>query len=542
MSSDLGVASGLAAPMLVVRPTAAPAAAVASFVGTDAATGGNWTSAYGADGYAILGGQTSLPSYATLTPTAALTCIWAPTTSDPRALLTSPTGSPSARVAGCWYSPSSFSLDAKISDGATHQVSLYALDWDLYLGGRSEQVDVVDDATGAVLDSRTLTAFSGGVYATWQISGDVTFRVTNTGSQLDNAVVDALFFGGKPAGANPTPAPAPYTPSQVRHAYGFDQVGLDGTGQTIAIIDAYDDPNIAADLATFDRRFGLPAADFVKATPFGTPRYDAGWSQEISLDVEWAHAIAPGARILLVEALSASSTDLLNAVDYAVSQGVKQISMSWGGGEFSGESTLDSHFNKPGVTFFASAGDSGAAAGWPAISPYVTAVGGTNLKIDAGGNRISETGWTGSGGGTSTRVSRPSYQNGFQSSSFRQMPDVSYDADPNTGFYVYDSNGGGGWYQIGGTSAGAPQWAGLAALVNQGRVAAGKATLGTGLNYGANTALYQLAGGSSYTNARGDFYDVTSGSNGTSAKTGYDTVTGLGSPVAHKLIADLIAS
>lgn len=339
-----------------------------------------------------------------------------------------------------------------------------------------------------------------------------------------------------------TTASAPYTPAQIRHAYGFDQVPWDGSGQTIAIVDAYDDPTIANDLAVFDQQFALPAPpSFVKATPQGTPAYDSGWAGEIALDVEWAHAIAPGARILLVEAKSSSLTDLLGAVDYAVSQGASQVSMSWGGSEFRGETNSDSHFNHPGVTFLASSGDNGAGVSYPAASLYVTSVGGTTLQLDTSGNRLAESAWSGSGGGTSTTEARPGYQAGFLGGKKRGVPDVAYNADPNTGFFVYDTSSGGAWWQVGGTSAGAPQWAGLIALANQGRLAAGQPLLGKGLTLGTNQALYKLAGGASYTNASGDYLDITSGSNGHPATTGYDLVTGLGSPTAATLVPDLIS-
>ncbi len=348
---------------------------------------------------------------------------------------------------------------------------------------------------------------------------------------------------GRPAAFGPNAAgaavPGPYTPAQIRHAYGVDQLANDGAGQTIAIVDAYDNPTIAQDLAAFDRQFNLPDATLIKATPGGgTPAVDAGWALEIALDVEWAHVIAPKATILLVEANSNNDADLLAGVDYAVAHGAQQVSMSWGGGEFNGASSLDPYFNHPGVTFFASAGDSGAAVEFPAVSPYVTGVGGTTLSLDAAGNKISETVWAGSGGGVSAYVPRPSYQAGFQNTGRRNVPDVAYDADVNSGVYVRNQ---GNWYVVGGTSAGAPQWAGLTALVNQGRAAAGSSPLGTGQAFGTNSVLYQLAGGTGYTNPNGDYFDITQGSNGTPATTGYDTATGLGSPVANKIVPDLIA-
>ena len=280
-------------------------------------------------------------------------------------------------------------------------------------------------------------------------------------------------------------ASAPYTPAQVRNAYGFDKVSYDGTGQTIAVVDAYDDRNIASDLKTFDRTFGLAdPPSFVKATPEGTPQSDPNWAGEISLDVEWAHAIAPKAKILLVEAATSSWTDLINAVDYARKQpGVAVVSMSWGGGEFAGEAAYDTAFTTPvghtGVAFVASSGDGGAGAQYPAVSPNVLAVGGTSLTITTAAAYVGEKAWSDSGGGPSQYEAEPSYQDQVQTSGKRTSPDVAYNADPNTGFYVYDtvpdSNGDTGWFSYGGTSAGAPQWAALIALADQGRAAAGLA-------------------------------------------------------------------
>lgn len=324
-----------------------------------------------------------------------------------------------------------------------------------------------------------------------------------------------------------------YSPAQIRHAYGFDQVGWNGAGQTIAIVDAYDAPTVAADLHTFDVKFGLtdPKLTVAKMTSGGrSPAYNAGWSTEIALDVEWAHAVAPGANILLVEAVSSSLSDLLTAVNYARSQpGVSVISMSWGAGEFSGEGSYDSYFTTPaghtGVTFVASSGDNGAPASWPSISTNVLSVGGTSLTLGSGGTYVSEKGWSGSGGGYSPYVSEPSYQRGVQSTGHRSNPDVSYDADPYSGFYVCQK---GSWYAVGGTSAGAPQWAGLIAVANQGRAAAGRAPLSSALQ-----AIYGLAAA--------DFHDITVGSNGYKAGVGYDAVTGRGSPIVSLVVRDLVA-
>ena len=362
--------------------------------------------------------------------------------------------------------------------------------------------------------------------------------------QLNRGLGSGGSSAGGGSGITGTPAPAvpsqTMTPSMIRHAYGFDQLTLTGAGQTIAIVDAYDDPNIETDLAVFSQKFGLPNADFTKVVAStGTPAFNASWAYEIALDVEWAHAIAPGAKIVLVEAASASYPDLLKAVDTAVGLGANIVSMSWGGGESASDVANNAHFNHPGVTFTAAAGDAGKGTLGPSSSPYVVAVGGTTLSTDPLGNRMSETAWSGSGGGVSTYQSRPNYQLGFNPSNHRASPDVSYDASPTTGFQVYNSTGY-GWAVVAGTSAGAPQWAGLFALVNQGRAQIGRAPIGNGLQYGVNNALYALAGGSKYTNAGGNFHDVSIGGNGYGAGPGYDLVTGLGSPAANRLIPSLI--
>src|SRR5262249_13504992 len=181
-----------------------------------------------------------------------------------------------------------------------------------------------------------------------------------------------------------------------------------------------DDPNIANDLHRFDLQFGLPDPTFTKVNQRGgstPPAADGGWAAGIALDVEWAHAIAPRANILLVEADDNSGTNLLAPVDFARRQPVVAVvSMSWGGGELSNESSFHSKFRTPagqtGVAFVASSGDAGAPPEWPAISANVVAVGGTSLQLDGAGNYQSETGWGGSGGGISAFLSQPAYQNG----------------------------------------------------------------------------------------------------------------------------------
>jgi hypothetical protein len=349
-----------------------------------------------------------------------------------------------------------------------------------------------------------------------------------------------------------------YSPAQIASAYAFNHVSLPtgtkaGAGQTIAIIDAYSDPNITSDLSTFDSHFSLSAPPTFKivsqtGSTSSLPATNASWGVEITLDVEWAHAMAPGANILLVEANSANDSDLLTAVNYARSaSGVSVVSMSWGGPDFSGQSTYDSTFTTPSghapVTFIASSGDSGSSGGpdWPADSPNVLAVGGTSISISASSALTSETGWSGSTGGVSSIVTEPAYQRVAQTTGHRTEPDVSYDADPNTGFALYDSlasSGLSGWYIAGGTSAGSPQWASLIAIADQLRASAGKATLD-----GPSTTLPTLysAYASSSTYAA-DFHDVTSGSSSStiSAKVGYDEVTGIGSPKASAVVSTLV--
>lgn len=336
-----------------------------------------------------------------------------------------------------------------------------------------------------------------------------------------------------------------FTPSQIRHAYGVDNLSYDGTGQTIALVIAYDNPTIAADLHSFDTRFGLPDPNLTVATPQGQPAYNAGWAQESALDVEWAHSLAPGADILLVEARSNSNNDLYAAVDYARNYpGVSVISMSWGGPESSFQSAYNFHFTTPadhnGVTFVAASGDSGGRTSYPSTSPNVVSIGGTRLLL-SGSTYSSESGWTGSGGGPSSVASNgtPDYQQGWQSSGRRTTPDVSSVADPNTGVYVVFR---GGLYQFGGTSASAPQWAGIIALADQGLSDGGYDTLdGPGQTL---PALYGIAANdyATYGDYDGiDYHDITTGRAGSySAGAGYDYVTGLGSPVADGLVPDLI--
>jgi subtilase family serine protease len=334
-------------------------------------------------------------------------------------------------------------------------------------------------------------------------------------------------------------SPVGYVPQQISHAYGFDLLTGDGTGQIIAIVDAYGSPTAQNDLNVFSAKFSLPAAtiQFVGAK---TGQTNAGWALETSLDLQWAHALAPKATIILAVAKSASLTDLLSAVDAAVAAKATVVSMSWGSSEFSSEANYESHFQKTGVTFLASSGDSGSGYFWPAASPSVVSVGGTSLYLDATGNAISpETAWSGSGGGLSKYfLQKPTYQQGWQPYAQRAYPDVSLVADPNTGVAVYDTtkyNGLSGWFQVGGTSASAPMWGAVIALANQQRT---KTAGGVTLN-GSNAAIYKLAGTPPAINGN-YFFDVKSGSNGGyTAIASYDEVTGLGTPIVPNVALDL---
>ncbi len=315
-------------------------------------------------------------------------------------------------------------------------------------------------------------------------------------------------------------SPVGLTPSRMKSAYRFSTSLSAGSGMRIAIVDAYDLPTAEHDLNVFSQQFGLPSCTtangcFKKINQTGGtsyPRYNSGWDLEIALDIEWAHAIAPGARILLVEATSNSFSNLLVAEDMA-SANAKYVSNSWGGSEFSSEKSYDSHFTKTGVSFFVSSGDAGLPAEFPSASPFVISVGGTTLHF-SGTTLTSETGWSKGGGGCSAYEAASSSQLAFggyaqvKCAGKRATPDVSLDADPNSGAAVYDSsnyNGQSGWYQVGGTSLSSPLWAARAAdsgaVVNQAYV-------------------YK-----SYITYR----DITSGNNGAPCLTGYDLCTGRGS-------------
>jgi hypothetical protein len=346
--------------------------------------------------------------------------------------------------------------------------------------------------------------------------------------------------------------PPGYSPTQVKSAYGLNAlnftsaggqtVSADGTGEVIAIVVAFHDPNLASDLQTFDSTYGLTTPSLSQVDLAG-PTTNDGWAGEETLDVEWAHAIAPGAKIVVVEAASDSTNDLLAAVNTARNTpGVNVVSMSWGGSEFSGQTSNDSYFTTPaghtGITFIAASGDSGAGAGaeWPASSPNVLSVGGTSLVINSDNSYGGESAWSGSGTGISSFEKEPSYQSSVQSTGRRTVPDVSFLADPNTGIAVYTTNpsdGQGGWQVVGGTSVGTPSWAGIIAIIDQGLGLGGKGSLD-----GATQTLPDL-----YALGSSDFHSVANST--VNVRTGRFSVTtissvGLGTPIGQKLIADLV--
>jgi hypothetical protein len=337
-----------------------------------------------------------------------------------------------------------------------------------------------------------------------------------------------------------------------------------GAGTAIALVDAYDNPNAATDLATFSSHFGLPAATFVKLYANGngsctTPAANAGWALEESLDIEWAHVFAPSAAIILVEACSNSTSDLVYAEKVAFQYIVAhypaggQVSNSWSGGESAGQIANDPAFAdftynyttgyKTHILAFASAGDSGEGAGWPSTNPWVISAGGTTILRNSTAPYAfsSESCWSGSGGGISAIETYKTaytggnmgpwanYQYPIYGQANRATPDLAFDADPASGVYVLSAYNG-GWYIVGGTSLSSPA---LASIVNRAgdQLSSVSLNAATGGNAFFSAAEHNLLYAESpqrlYTR---DLYDVTTGSNGAAAVKGYDLCTGVGAP------------
>lgn len=330
----------------------------------------------------------------------------------------------------------------------------------------------------------------------------------------------------KPGVHPPTSSFAGYSPAQIKAAYGIASTGGSGV---ICIVDAYDYPTALNDFNAFSQQYGLPQESSTNVTAstnrtfqivYGSgsqPASDPDWNMEEALDIEWSHAMAPNAKIVLVEAASNSFEDLYTAVATADGYpGVREVSISWGGSEFAEETEYDSFFAIEGIAFFVAAGDTGGAQQYPAESPYVIGCGGTSLYLDAGGARTSEIAWINSGGGPSYYEPLPYYQDALTAIlGSRGCPDMASDSDPNTGVAVYDStsdNGYVGWVVLGGTSVAAPTLAGVNNAVNDGE---------------PNTPdelaqIYSRLGTTAY-------YDITQGTaGGFVAVPGWDFITGVG--------------
>jgi subtilase family serine protease len=347
------------------------------------------------------------------------------------------------------------------------------------------------------------------------------------------------------------------SPSNIREHYNIPST-VTGAGQTIVIVNAAGSNNIATDCAMFSSRYSLPSCNLqiIDLRSNKNLLSISDWALEIALDVEWAHAVAPGAKIILVTAASSRIEDMMAAVKVGASQpGVVALSMSWGTNEFLNETTAayDGVFKQyPNIAFFASAGDSGNNGRnqqWPAASPYVTAVGGTTItKLGLLTNAGSEIAWSLSGGGSSVYEAMPAYQQSSLGDTAlklnngkRAIPDIAYSGDGSANPFGVVAKGT--WWKLGGTSAGAPQWAGIAALLAQSMQNKNTGTLSQMLATagGLNSVLYQSkieqAGKIS-------LFDIISGNDNTSkalcllcnASVGYDNVTGLGVPNVGNLL------
>ena len=346
----------------------------------------------------------------------------------------------------------------------------------------------------------------------------VTFTHVCPGVIRGSARCHAIRVDGGPGGGSPSG----YTPADLQSAYKLAS-STAGSGQIVALVDAYDDPNAESDLGVYRSRFGLTACTtangcFSKVDQNGGPTSPKGnrfWAQEISLDLDMVSAICPNCHILLVEATTSSFPNLATAVDEAAKLGANEISNSYGGSESSNEGSDQSHYNHPGIAITVSSGDSGYGVQFPAASQYVTAVGGTTLKKASNSRDWSETVWSGAGSGCSAYISKPSWQTDTGCSR-RTVADVAADADPNTGVSVYDSYHEPGWLVFGGTSVASPIIASVYALAGN----AGSLTYGS----------------YSYSHPR-SLFAVTSGSNGSCGGSylctgvdGYNGPTGNGTP------------
>jgi subtilase family serine protease len=350
----------------------------------------------------------------------------------------------------------------------------------------------------------------------------------------------ARFLALPDGSPNATSGPSGYGPADLQGAY---KLTAGGSGQTVAIVDAFDDPKAETDLATYRSTFGLPACTtangcFKKVNQSGVqgpyPTGDAGWGTEISLDLDMVSAACPGCHILLVEATDNTNNNLYAAVDTAARLGATAISNSYGGSETSSETSADSHFNHPGIPITVSSGDSGYGVEYPAASQYVTAVGGTTLSKATNARGWTETTWSGAGSGCSSYEAKPSWQTDAGCTK-RTVADVAAVADPNTGVAVYDTysstggllgiggtTGGTGWMVVGGTSASSPLIASVYAMAGN----AATVTYGS-YPYSHTSSLFDVTSGG---NSSGGLFGSSCSNYLCNAKAGYDGPTGNGTP------------
>ncbi|HWH11710.1 MAG TPA: hypothetical protein VG165_11330 [Solirubrobacteraceae bacterium] len=390
-------------------------------------------------------------------------------------------------------------------------------------------------ATAGLIATPAALAASAGTSSPLHRTFKRTCDTPSPGHAACNAIVVTSPTATTPTQPNPLTAgpnlaplatPAGFGPTDLRSAYAVaSAAAANGAGEKVAIVDADDDPNAASDLATYRSTYGLPACTqasgcFTKVNQSGGTSYpagNAGWSEEISLDLDMVSAICPNCKIILVEASSTSYTSLGTAVNEAAALGATQISNSYGGSEFSGESSTGAaYYEHPGVDVTVSSGDGGYGVEFPAASQYVTAVGGTSLVRASNGRGWSESAWSDAGSGCSSYVPKPSYQHDTGCGG-RTVADVSAVADPNTPVAVYDSYRESGWLEFGGTSVASPLVASIYALAG-------------GRSPGNTFGAYAYANPSQYN-------DVVGGSNGScggsylcTGVAGYDGPTGVGSP------------
>ncbi|MGW2253440.1 S53 family peptidase [Kitasatospora sp. NPDC001660] len=470
---------------------------------------------------------------------------------------------------GKYLTPDQFAAEYGPTQGDVDRVTRFLTSQGLTVTGVSANRQVVN--TGGTAD-RIAAAF--GTHESMYVDGEQhrTFHANDTPASVPSDLADVVagIVGlddhtsrttrttrmAEPDASTPAATPGGYGPAQYDGAYNLDKLGTNGAGTTVALweFDGYRSSN----LSTYDRRFGL-SGPAVRTVPVDGADYDAHPGQgqgEVELDSEIVRGVAPNAQQLVYEAPNSDQGEVDMAARIVADNKASVISISWGSCEpdttVSIMTAVNNSFKQAaaqGISIFSASGDDGsrdcsrsasgpgvAAVDFPASSPHNTGVGGTNLRL-SGNTYSAESAWITSGGGTSKVFAKPTYQNGTGvNAAGRTVPDVSSDADPATGFAIFtQGQAGPGWQIVGGTSAAAPLWAGFTALYDQKAKAAGRAVLGE-----VNPKLYALAGSGGGQSA---FHDVTTGGNQDfRARTGYDQVTGLGTPVSDQLADRLLAA